>query len=103
MELFGGLQSGLQLLFYYGVILVELAVFLDAAVRPARYWQAADINRPVWLAILGVSPLLLFAFPSQLLGIFGLAGIVATIVYAVDRRPRLQALKGGGGGPPGRW
>ena len=105
MELFGGLQSGLQLLFFYGVILVELGVFVDAALRPARYWQAADINRPVWLAILGISPLLLFAFPSQLLGIFGLAGIVATIVYLVDRRPKLKQLKGGGGGggPYGGW
>lgn len=105
MELFGGLQYGLQLLFFYGVVLVELAVFADAALRPARYWQAADINRPAWLAILGLSPLLLFAFPGQLLGIFGLAGIVATIVYVVDRRPKLQQLKGGGGGrgPYGGW
>lgn len=106
MELFGGLQSGLQVLFYYGVILVELGVFADAALRASRYWQAADINRPAWLAVLGVSPLLLVAFPGQLLGIFGLAGIVATIVYLVDRRPKLQQVKGGGGGrrgPYGGW
>ena len=105
MELFGGVQYGLQMLFYYGLILLELGVFADAALRPARYWQAADINRPAWLAGLGLSPLLLIAFPGQLLGIFGLAGIVATLVYLVDRRPKLQALKGGGGsgGPYGGW
>jgi hypothetical protein len=101
-----GVQVGLRVLFELGLVLVMLGAFVDAAIRPTRYWQAADINRAGWLSVLGVTPLVLFSNPLGLGSTAALVGLVAVIVYFVDRRPKLKALKGGGGsggGPYGGW
>lgn len=106
MELFGEVQLGLRLVFELGMLLALLVAFVDAAVRPARYWQAADINRAGWLSVLGVTPLVLLSNPLGLGSTAALVGLVAVIVWFVDRRPKLQQLKrggGGGGGPYGGW
>ena len=104
MNIVGEVQFGLRLLFELGLLLVMAVVFLDAVLRPARYWQAADINRAGWLSVLGVTPLVLLSNPLGLGSTAALVGLVAVIVYLVDRRPKLQQLKrGGGGGPYGGW
>lgn len=78
------------------MLVLKLYAFVDAAFRPEPLWRAADVplSKVWWLVLLGVG--ILF----NGLGIFGLAGLVAAIVYLVDVRPKLQSLRGGprGGG-----
>ncbi|MFP5219871.1 MAG: DUF2516 family protein [Actinomycetes bacterium] len=78
------------------LVALALAVWAlaDALFRPAAYYPAAGkLTKPVWSAILAVAVLVVFAF--GFMGIFGIAAVIASIVYLVDVRPALQALKPG--------
>jgi hypothetical protein len=86
---------GLALLVFIGI------AFVDAAIRPASaYVAAGKLTKQAWLLILGI----LFA-ASFLISLFFIAGIVAALVYFVDVRPALIAVRGGGSsqGPYGPW
>jgi hypothetical protein len=99
------------LVYSFGVVhyVVTLACALlmlfavgDAAVRPAAYYPAAGKRtKRFWVGIL-VGGILL-SFVSS---IFGIAGLVAAIVYLVDVRPRLRELRNRSrtpSGPYGPW
>lgn len=71
--------------------LVKLFGFVDAALRPAQGYTAADkLTKQAWLLILGLmllADLLLGGF-----GLLGFIGIVAALVYLVDVRPKVAAV-----------
>lgn len=85
------------LLYVVGLVLlgIELWAVVDAAVRPAAAYPAADkLTKPIWLGILAAALVLTFLFGG--LSLFGLAGIVAAIVYLVDVRPAVRSMRPGG-------
>ena len=86
-------------LFFLGLALVVLKViaFIDAAIRPASAYEAAGKQtKTFWLVILGLA-VVMFS-----IGLLGLAGLIAAIVYLVDVRPAIRGLGGGRGGNE-RW
>jgi hypothetical protein len=104
------LLGGLSSLFYLiGLAVLVLHVFalVDAAIRPAQVFPAADKQtKQFWLIILGLATAWQFFFFGQaFLGIIGLIGIIAVIVYIVDVRPAVRSLGRGGRsqGPYGPW
>jgi hypothetical protein len=104
MDLLTPLYTGLNLL---GLVLLALKAFafIDAAIRPAPAYAAADkLQKKFWLIVLGI------AFAWNLIwlapiGIINLIGLVAAIVYLVDVRPAVKAIGRGGPrmGPYGPW
>ncbi|NYI07545.1 DUF2516 family protein [Allostreptomyces psammosilenae] len=104
----GSLTGMTYVLLQYAVLAFEVFALVDAAIRRDDAFRAADKQRKsFWLLILGLAALctLLFGW----LGIFGIAGLIATIVYTVDVRPALRRVTGGGRGdnrrmgPYGPW
>lgn len=74
---------------------VKLWALVDAAIRPgAAYPAAGKLSKPAWLAILVVAIVL---GGGSVTGLFGLVGLVAAIVYLVDVRPAVRALRPGRG------
>jgi uncharacterized membrane protein len=73
------------------LVLFTLFAFVDAAIRRADAYQAADKQKKgFWLIILGLS------VAVSVYGIFFLQifGLVATIVYMVDVRPAIKQITG---------
>jgi hypothetical protein len=97
--------SGLTLIFTLALLVFVGFAFVDAAIRPASsYVAAGKLTKQAWLLILGVAFACAFAF--GVVSFVGAATIVAALVYSVDVRPALIAVRGGGGsnqGPYGPW
>ncbi|MCU1676755.1 MAG: hypothetical protein JWM93_1513 [Frankiales bacterium] len=86
-----GLPVGIALT----IVMIWAAV--DAALRPARAYDAIGHKKVYWVAGLGVTAL---AFWLPLLGLFALVGAVAAIVYLVEYRPKLRDISRR---PSGGW
>ncbi|SFB00085.1 Protein of unknown function [Amycolatopsis marina] len=79
-------------------VLAGLFAFAHALTQRADAYAAADRKtKPIWLAITGGSTvaMALFGFfgPGM---IFWLAGLIASLVYIVDVRPKLIEVQRGG-------
>ena len=93
IDLFGA-SSLLLLTLGIGAGLIKLWALVDAATRPGpAYVAAGKLTKPVWIAILAAAVLL---GGLDVLGIFGLLGLVAAIVYLVDVRPAVREMRPGG-------
>ena len=86
--------------FEYGVLTLVWAVLavvkawamIDAIVRPAEAFPAADkLTKVAWLWILGLSLVAHIVFSSPI-GLLSLAGTIAALVYLLDVRPAVAAL-----------
>ncbi len=89
----GGLLGFLEL----ACLVVAVWAVVDCAMRSTAAFPAAGkLTKPAWLAISGGAALLQLLAP--VLSIFGIAAIVASIVYLVDVRPAVKEVQGGG-----RW
>ena len=85
----------------YVALGVKLFALVDACIRPtAAYAAAGKLTKLAWIAILAAA--VLFG-ATDVLGLFGLLGTVAAIVYLVDVRPAVRELRGGSGSGPGTW
>lgn len=106
MSMFGPLYGFLGLL-WIAALAVKLWALIDAAIRPAPLYVAADKQtKPLWVAILGVAIALDLLIGRGFLGLFAVAGLIAAIIYLVDVRPRLREIQGGSrgsSGPYGPW
>lgn len=70
----------------------KIFVFVDAAIRPGRAYEAAGkLTKVAWLLILGISALYDFKWGS-FTGIITIAGTAAAIIYMVDVRPALRRM-----------
>jgi hypothetical protein len=86
---------GLLALVSVAIFALKLFALIDAAVRPQAAWRAAvSQSKNMWLAILAVALLL------GGIGLLGVIALVATILYLVDVRPKLQEVQGRGSS---RW
>ncbi|MGN6250670.1 MAG: DUF2516 family protein [Marmoricola sp.] len=71
---------------------LELFALIDALIRPAAAYAAADkLSKTGWLLILVLSLLTCLAIRSPL-NILGLLGAVAAGVYVADVRPALASV-----------
>ena len=86
--------------FEYGVLTLVWAVLavvkawamIDAIVRPAEAFPAADkLTKVAWLWILGLTLVAHIVFSSPI-GLLSLAGTIAALVYLLDVRPAVAAL-----------
>jgi hypothetical protein len=105
----------LHLLQFSGLLTQVLAIaallfqgfaFINSLIHPAAAYRAADKwTKPGWTIVTFLALLLVIVFGP--ISIFGVGGIVASIVYIVDVRPALREVSGGrggsGGGNAGRW
>ena len=83
----------------FGVILlvalvIQIYALVDASTCPANaYLAAGKLTKTAWVTILAVA-LVVVVLMAGWFGPFGLAAIVATIVYFVDVRPALRRTRG---------
>ena len=93
-----GLSNGLLTILSLAVLVLQGWALIDCITRPANAFEAAGkLTKPAWLAITAIALVVGLLFGP--LGILGLAGIVASIVYMVDVRPAIREIQGGGN----RW
>lgn len=79
------------------VIVVEIVSFIDAAIRPAKAYEAASKqSKPFWLIILGIATAVTLTGVVNVFGIFGVIGLIAALVYIVDVRPAVREIGRGG-------
>ena len=77
-----------------GALGVKVWALIDAVTRPGEaYVAAGKLSKPIWIAILAAAVLL---GGTNVLGLFGLVGLVAAIVYLVDVRPAVSGMRPGG-------
>ena len=96
--MFGASNLLLQLI-AWAILLVQAWALIDCAIRPTQAFPAAGkLTKPAWLGITAVALVLSFLFNP--LGLFGIAALVAAIVYLVDVRPAVKEVSDGGGN---RW
>jgi len=104
MNLFGPI-SGLMMLISLGLWALMLFALIDALIRPTGAYVAADKRtKLLWTLIIGITFAVSLALGA--LSIFGLAGVVASLVYVLDVRPAVRAVGRGGSsasGPYGPW
>ena len=93
-----GLSNALLSAISVAVLVLHAWALVDCVTRPANAFEAAGkLTKPAWLAITGIALALGLLFNP--LGLFGLAAIIASIVYLVDVRPAVKEIQGGGN----RW
>jgi hypothetical protein len=77
-----------------GALALKLWALIDAVTRPAPAFEAAGkLTKVAWVVILALAVAL---GGTNLLGLFGLVGLIAAIVYLVDVRPAVRGMRPGG-------
>jgi hypothetical protein len=90
-----GLDNALLSLLSLAILVLQAWALIDCVTRPTKAFEAAGkLSKPAWLAITAGALVVVLLFRP--LSIFGLAGIVASIVYMVDVRPAVREIQGGG-------
>lgn len=93
-----GLNHALLTFLSLAILVLQAWALIDCLTRPTNAFEAAGkLTKPAWLAITAIALVVGLLFGS--LGILGLAGVVASIVYMVDVRPAIREIQGGGN----RW
>lgn len=93
IDLFGA-SSLLLLSLGLGALALKIWALVDAISRPAAAFPAAGkLTKVAWIVILALSVAL---GGTNVLGLFGLLGLVAAIVYLVDVRPAVREMRPGG-------
>ena len=105
------LPTVVYLAVYWACLALGLWALVDAAIRRTDAYPAADRQtKLIWVGILAVGLFAQVAFSGILgsaLGLLGLAGITAAIIYLVDVRRRLievtRGSRGSSGSSGSRW
>ena len=80
--------AGIFLFIYLATLALTLWALVDAALRPARAFVAAEKQtKNVWLAILVVAAL------AAYIRLFTFLAIIAALVYFLDVRPAVKTYK----------
>ncbi|WP_431966989.1 DUF2516 family protein [Nocardia sp. bgisy134] len=91
--------QGLTGLILLALWLVALGATIFALIhairqRPDAFTAVDKQTKPIWLAILGVSLLLLLLSPAGL-GLLAFVAIIATGIYLADVRPKVDEIQRG--------
>ncbi len=71
---------------------LKVYAFVDCVRRPTQAFVAVGRQtKPLWLILTGISALAGLVFQDPL-GLIGIAGLVASLVYLFDVRPRIQDI-----------
>ena len=85
-------ESLVMTLAFYALMAVKVWAFVDALIRPAAGYVAAEkLTKPAWLLILGLTVVTALVWPS-VIGLLSIVGIVAAFVYLLDVRPALASV-----------
>ena len=86
------MQNLILLVLWVLFILIKAFAFIDCIRRPAQAYPAVSRqSKLLWLILTGVS-LLAGIVVQDPLSLFGIAGLVASLVYLFDVRPRIIEL-----------
>jgi hypothetical protein len=89
-----GLDAALLQLLGLGALALKVWALVDALVRPAPAFEAAGkLTKVAWVLILAVA--VLFT-AGDFMGLLGIAATIAAVVYLVDVRPAVRAMRPGG-------
>lgn len=81
-----------MLVAYLALLAVKIWAFIDALMRPAPAFVAADkLTKPAWCLILGLVLVTSLLWQSPL-GLFSIIGTVAAFVYILDAKPALASV-----------
>ena len=73
-------------------VVVKVWAFVDCLTRPKMAFVAADRRTwNFWAVVTGVAALTVLVRP---IGILGLLGLVASLVYLLDVKPRVKEVSG---------
>lgn len=76
---------------------VGIYAFVHALMQRADAYTAADkLTKPAWLGITAAGALVLIIFQRGPFTIIWIAGLVASLVYILDVRPKLIEVQKGG-------
>ncbi len=85
-------ESMIMEIAFYALMAVKVWAFVDALVRPAAGFVAAEkLTKPAWLLILGLTVATSLIWPSPL-GLFSIVGTVAAFVYILDAKPAIASV-----------
>ncbi|MFW2512785.1 DUF2516 family protein [Demequina sp. SO4-13] len=112
--MFDTLQQLIILVISVAALVAAAWAFIDAFKYPnTAYVNAGKKSKTLWLVILGVAALIAFiSLPRPLgagggiIGLLGIAAVIATIYYFVDVRPKVSGASpssGGSRGSSGGW
>ena len=105
--MFGSLQHLIILIISVAALIAAIWALIDATkYSNTAYVSAGKKSKTLWLVILGVAALVSFiSLPPPLgsqggiIGLFGIAAIIAVVYYFVDVRPKVAAMNPGSRGP----
>ncbi|HEX4189556.1 MAG TPA: DUF2516 family protein [Marmoricola sp.] len=85
------IQNGVLTLVYFALFAVKVWALIDAIMRPAAAFPAADkLTKTAWLWITGLA--FVAHMFSSMVGILSLLGTVAAFVYLLDVKPALASV-----------
>ena len=85
-------ESLVMTLAFYALMAVKVWAFVDALIRPAAGYVAAEkLTKPAWLLILGLTVVTSLLWRSPL-GLFSIVGTVAAFVYILDAKPAIASI-----------
>ena len=91
-SVFYQVQNVVLLVLWVLFLLIKVYAFIDCIRRPAQAFPAVSRQSKVlWLILTGISALAGLVFQDPL-SIFGIAGLVAALVFLFDVRPRIIEL-----------
>jgi hypothetical protein len=89
--------SWINLILFFGSVLLRLWAIIDCSFRKASAFPAVNkLTKWTWLTILIISGVLgSIFFPNSPLNIVALASVVVALVYLTDVRPAVREISGG--------
>jgi len=92
--IFDATQNLVMLVLWVVFGIVKGWAFIDCVRRPQNAFAAVGrVSKLLWLILTGVA-FLTGLVPGLTLGIIGIAGLVAALVYLFDVRPRIAEITG---------
>ncbi len=93
--IFDATQNLVMLVLWVVFLAVKGWAFIDCIRRPQSAFPAVGrVSKLLWIILTGVA-FLTGLIPNLTLGIIGIAGVIAALVYLFDVRPRIVEITGG--------
>ncbi len=91
-------QFYIELAILLFALVIETVAFVHCLIQRGAAFQAlGTLPKGAWAAIIGVCLLMTYLGRHASIGIFGLIGIAASLIYLLDVRPGLKDIADGKG------